>query len=156
MKKSNFNQNLHAIVVGSSTDEFIYYTLKVLSNYEVDFVVCENVYPAVGHLARNTGRNVLVIGRFGQLNREKGRFFHIAGEKGSLCCCLAEACSAQNQKAAAGTGIFFINEAAEIKGVVEKLLAKSLSCSPENNRTSFSVKKDFPVTKAELDALLGV
>jgi len=149
-------------VVGSSADEFIAHTINLLGDYGLEFVLCDDVYSAVGELAKSKSRNVLVIGRLGQLCKEQGRLFHMACENGYACCCLADADLVRKRKqifAAIETGAFIINEPAEIREVVTKLLAGGGDCSPRkkaNDKATASIKAEFLTTKAELDALLEV
>ncbi len=161
MKKSSSNQHLRTVVVGSCADEFIRYTTGLLDNYGVEPVICEDIYQAVGWLAKNDCENVFVVGRFEQLSREKGRFFEKVSENGFSCCCLAEGYTVENQKqilAAKGKGVFVINEPAEVEEVVTRLLAGGLAYSPAGGRNKASAfnRNKFVTTKAELDALLGV
>ena len=161
MEKFGSNTQLQAIIVGSSSDGFVRYAADLLTDYEVDFVRCEDVYSAVSELAANRNGNVLVIGRFEQLSREGGRFFQKVSENGLACCCLAEWNFARKRKqilAAIETGAFIINEPAEIAEVVTKLLGSSSISLPEkkeNNKASAFIKDEFLTTKAEIDALLG-
>ena len=162
MAKAGSNLPLQVIVVGSSADEFVRHTMDLLGDYGLEFVLRDDVYSAVGELAKSESRNVLVIGRLGQLSREQGRLFHMARENGYTCCCLADADLVRKRKqifAAIETGAFVINEPAKIREVVTKLLAGSGNCSPgkkANDRATIPIKAEFLTTKAELDALLGV
>jgi hypothetical protein len=160
--KADSNLPLQVIVVGSSADEFISHTMRVLGNHSVEFVLCDDVYSAVGELARSESRNTLVIGRLGQLSREQGRLFHMACENGYTCCCLADADLVRKRKqilTAIETGAFVINEPAEIGQVVTKLLAGGADCSlgkKAKDQATACIRTEFLTTKAELDALLGV
>lgn len=86
----------------------------------------------------------------------------MACEKGYTCCCLADVDLVRKRKqilTAIETGAFIINEPAEIREVVTKLLAGRRDCPPRkktNDRATASIKAEFLTTKAELDALLGV
>ncbi len=166
MGKFDSSCRLQAIVVGSSADEFVRDTMSLLGDYKIEFVLCEDVYSAVGRLAKNNSDgNVLVIGRIEQLSREKGRFFHIAGENRVSCCCLVDGNLVWKRRypgvpglAATETGAFIINEPVEIEKVIAGLLAGGLTSSSnkfENNKAPAFIKDEFLATKAELDALLG-
>jgi hypothetical protein len=169
MKKSNMgNSNttvqMRAIVVGSSTDDFVRCTAEVLEDYGVKFICCNDVYSAVVELAKNTDGNVLVIGRLEKLGREHGRFFHLAGSKGIFCCCLADRNLVQMQRhlgppasAAKQAAVFVTDEPAQIEKEITKLLANNLAASicKKENRLSDLIKDEFLTTQAELDALLG-
>ena len=161
MEKFGSGRQLYAIVVGKSDGEFVGYAMGLLGDYDIEFVLCEDIYAAVGRLAKSTGGNVLVIGRFGQLNREKGRFFQKVSKRGLTCCCLAEAGSGREQKqvlSATKTGAFVINEPVQLEEVVTKLLTDS-SVSSSGKKRSGKVsafdKNEFLTTRAEMDALLG-
>jgi hypothetical protein len=160
--KAGSNLPLQVIVVGSSADQFVRHTTNLLGDCGLEFILCDDVYSAVGELAKSESRNVLVIGRLGQLSKEQGRLFHMACENGYACCCLADADLVRKQKqilTAIETGAFIIHEPAEIREVVTKLLAGSGDCSPGNkgnDKATATIKAEFLTTKAELDALLGV
>ncbi|GAF78471.1 unnamed protein product, partial [marine sediment metagenome] len=128
MGKFSPDMQLYAIVVGSSADEFVCYTMNLLGDYGLKFILCDDIYRAVGELAKNRNGNVLVIGRVEQLSREHGRFFQKVSENGFSCCCLADAGSAHKRKqilAVIETGAFVVNEPAEIGEVVTKLLDRA-------------------------------
>lgn len=154
---------LRVIVVGSSTDDFVRYTVSLLEECEVDFVLCDDVYSAVGELAKSITGNVLAIGRLGQLSREKGRFLQMAIDKGIWCCCFVDESLAQT-RGYFGPGltpreaaVFVISEPAQIRHVISKLLAEgytSFLCKKENKVQEF-IRDEFLTTQAELDVLLG-
>lgn len=162
VSKGDFNLLWQVIVVGDLADELVHHTTDLLDKYGVEYALCDEVYSAIGELAKSKGPNVLVVGRFGQLSKEQGRFFHIANEKGYRCCCLVDKELVRNQKqilTALESGAFIINKPAEIEEVVVKLLAgnrdypskKNVNCKAPN-----FIKEEFLTTKAELDALLEV
>jgi len=152
------NLQLQVIVVGSSTDELVHRTMNSLGDHGVEYILCDDVYSAVGELAKNESGNVLVIGRLGQLSREQGRFFQMACENGYNCCCIADRELVRKRKqilTAIEAGAFVINEPAEIGEIVTKL---SQDSTPEKNRYDKApkfIKNEFVTTKAELNALLG-
>lgn len=161
----NFSSNvqLRAIVVGSSTDDFVQYTANLLEDYDIEFAHCGDVYSAVGELAKSISGNVLAIGRLEQLSREQGRFFHIASDKGIWCCCLVDGSLIKRHRylgpelTANQAAVSVINEPAQIEQVITRLLADNLASSPckKENKSSDFIKDEFLTTKAELDALLG-
>lgn len=161
MEKFGSSTQLYAMVVGSSADEFVRHTMNLLGDCGVEFVLCEDVYLAVGELAKNTLGKTIVIGRLEQLSREQGRFFQKVSENG-FCCCLADTNSARKRKqilAAMEAGAFVINEPAEIGEVITRFVAGGLASSSEkkgNNGASAFIKDEFLTTKAERDALLEV
>jgi len=163
MRKFDSNTQPQAIIVGNHSDKFVRHTTNVLDEHEVEFVLCKDIYSAVGWLTRNNyDGEVFVIGRLEQLSSEQGKFFQKANEKGVSCCCFADANSARRYKhilAATKTGVFIINEPAEVQGVISKLLANNSGSSPEgkvDNKSSRFMRNEFLTTKAELDALFGV
>ncbi|MCK4752551.1 MAG: hypothetical protein KAS75_03830 [Planctomycetes bacterium] len=154
MKKTNSNQCLHAIVVGSSGDEFIRHTLNLLSSYDIEHVLFEDIYRAFSWLLRDGQEDVLVVGRVERLNKEEGRFLQKVSDRGFSCCCFADKYLAQKQgqvSAAQEKGAFVINEPAEVEDIIKKLLAGS-----RDSKASTFNKDEFLTTKAELDALLGI
>lgn len=165
MKEFGFNTQLRAVIVGSTADEFVRQMKKLLGDYEVNSVLCEDIYSAVGVLAKSRNENVLVVGRFEQLGKEQGRFFHIASENGCICCCLVKPNSAQGRNpsqaelAALATGTFIVNEPAKVEEVLSNLLAGGsgqLLNKKENGSGSILIRDEFLTTEAERDALLGI
>jgi len=160
--KANSNLPLLVILVGGLADEFIRQAKNILERLSVEFVLCDNVYSAVGDLAKRESPNTLIVGRIGLLGKEQGRFFHIAGVKGYRCCCLADRGLVGRQKLilkAIESGAYLIEKSADIEEVLMKLLAGDKVCSSgekENRRASGFLKDEFLTTKAELDALLEV
>jgi hypothetical protein len=151
--------HLQAVVVGDSDDEFVIYAATLLKGEGITFSCCDDVYLTVAELAKNANENVLIISRLSELSKEQGRFFHIAGEKGCHCCCLAEVNSTCRQQfpVVVETGASIINRPAELKEVVAELLANGWICSTEKKQkkgASAFNKNDFLTTKAELEALL--
>ena len=162
MSKGDSNLPLLVILVGGLADGFVRQAKNILERLGVEFVLCDNVYSAVGDLAKIESRNVLIIGRVGLLSKEQGRFFHIARVKGYRCCCLADRDLVGRQKLilkAIESGAYLIDKPAEIEEVLMKLLAGGkirFSGEKENRRASGFLKDEFRTTKAELDALLEV
>ena len=162
MAKGNSNLPLLVIVVGGLADEFVRQVKNILERLSVEFVQCDNVYSAVGDLAKIENQNVLIVGRIGLLSIEQGRFFHIVRVKGYRCCCLVDRDLVGRQKLilkAIESGAYMIDKPAEIEEVLMKLLADGKVCSSgekENRRASGFLKDEFLTTKAELDALLEV
>ena len=151
------NRMIKQIVVGSLENSFVRYSMDLLGSYEVDFVLCSDVYWAVAELAKNRRKNVLVIGRYEQLNRQSGRFFEIVPKYQSGCCCFAELPLASEQMSVlASTGAVVVNDTDDIEKVVSKLLAedKEQLDTKKKNGSSFD-KNKFRTTQAERDALLG-
>jgi hypothetical protein len=162
VSKGDSDLSLLVILIGALEDEFVRHTMNLLERLGVEFVLFDNVYSAVGDLAKRESRNVLIIGRIGLLSEEQGRFFHIARAKGYRCCCLADRDLVGRQKLilqAIESGAYLIEKPAEIEEVLMKVLAGGKVCSSgekENRRASGFLKDEFRTTKAELDALLEV
>ena len=162
VSKGDSNLSLLVILVGALEDEFVRQMMNLLERLGVEFVLCDNVYSAVGDLAKRESRDVLIIGRIGLLSKEQGRLFHIARVKGYRCCCLVDRDLVCRQKLilkAIESGAYLIEKPAEIEEVLMKFLADIKVCSSgekENRRASGFRKDEFRTTKAELDALLEV
>ena len=162
MSKGVSNLPLLVILVGALEDKFVRQTINLLDRLSVEFVLCDNVYSAVGDLAKRESPNVLIIGRIGLLSKEQGRFFHIARVKGYGCCCLVGRDLVSRQKLilkAIESGAYLIDKLAEIEEVLVKCRAGDdirYSGEKENRRASGFRKDEFRTTKAELDALLEV
>jgi len=145
------------IIVGKSSDTFIRYASKVMTDCEVDFVRCDDVYSAVGALAGRAGRRTMVVGRLEVLGREDGRFLEKVSERGLVCCCPA---NGQAQKAmAAGTGaqIHVIREPQQLAELIVGRAESDSSMRPTNGRGSSAefMREEFLTTRAEMEALLG-
>ena len=154
MKDTDSSQQLQAIVIGNSTDEFVRYAIDLLNNYSIEYSQCEDIYSAVGRLAKDSQNNVLVIGCCEQLSREQGQFFRKANENGWLCCCLANRNLTHRQAPTAEqTAVLVIEEACEIKGILEKALTNNVKKGQK--LSAEFIKDEFLTTRAELDALLG-
>jgi hypothetical protein len=162
VSKGDSNLPLLVILVGGLKDEFVRQTKNILERLAIEFVLCDNIYSAVGDLAKRESRNVLIIGRIGLLNKEQGRFFHISRVKGYRCCCIVDRDLVRKRKLILDvieSGAYLIDKPAEIEEVLMKLLTGGkirLSGERENRRASDFLKDEFLTTKAELEALLEV
>jgi hypothetical protein len=162
VSKGDSNLSLLVVLIGGLADDFVSQTVNLLDRLGVEFVLFDNVYSAVGDLAKRESRDVLIIGRIGRLSKEQGRFFHIARVKGYRCCCIVGRDLVRKRKLilkAIESGAYLIDKPAEIEGVLMKFLAGGkmrLSGEKENRRASGFLKDEFLTTKAELDALLEV
>jgi len=161
MKEFGSNNPANAIIVGDSADEFVRYTTNLLGGYGIEFVHCEDVYSAVVKSASGKRENTLVVGRFEELSREQGRFFHKASERGFVCCCLANGDFIRRRKqilAAVRTGAFIVNEPSEVESVVTDILSGEPACSSGKRKEKRSAlnREEFLPTEAELEALLEV
>jgi hypothetical protein len=60
--KGNSNLPLLVILVGGLADEFVRQAKDILERLGVEFVLCDNIYSAVGDLAKRESPNTLIIG----------------------------------------------------------------------------------------------
>ena len=162
MAKGNSNLPLLVMLVGGLADGFVRQAKIMLERLGVEFVLCDNVYLAIGGLAKIESRNVLIIGRVELLSKEQGRFFHIARVKGYRICCFVDRDLLRRQKLilkAIESGAYVINKPAEIEEILMTLQQDGKDCSSgekENRRASGFLKDEFLTTKAERDALFEV
>ena len=153
MNTRNFNQGVHIIIIGSSTDVFINHVEKLAYDYQIDYTLCGDIYLAAGQLSKNNLRKNLVIGRFENLKKEEGWFFQVSGEGKIFCCCLIDLNSAVNHRRLASVkddGVFIINYEEEVEAVMAKVLASNIKAES----TRF-IREQFSVTSEEIDALLA-
>ncbi len=159
MIQKDSGTHLQTIVIGDSADVFVRCAVEILSSYEVDYVLCSDVYAAAGRLGKTTRANVLVAGRIEQLSREGGWIFKKANGGGFSCCCLVDLNLTGRRKQIASAkkaGTFVINDPDEIEMVVVKLLTDNSALSPAGGvNSSVFLKERFFATKEEMDALLG-
>lgn len=161
MDNIDFNRCLYAIVVGSSSDDFAAYATRVLGEYDIDYVRCDDVYSAAAQLAKCKHGNILVTGQLGRLIKEQGRLVEKISEKGMVCCCLEQNCQAKSRQIeqVKKTGAFVIKKAVQLEEVITKLLERDPAFSSEkkiiSKATAFN-GNEFACTKAEINALLEV
>ncbi len=161
VKKSNSKQRFDAIAVGAASDDFVQYTMDLLDESGVDFILCGDVYSAVVTLAKsNEVGNILIIGRLEQLSREEGHLFQKLRESSLVCCCFAGGNLVHRQKqilTAMEAGAFVIEDPGRMRELIAKFsagdLAYPLSEIKDKNLSTFD--DEFTVTEAEMDALLG-
>jgi len=125
---------LQAVVVGGSSDELVRGVMGLAGGYGIESVRCDDVYSAVGRVAKRTGARGVVIGRLGELAREDGRFFEIARRNGFACCCLVEKDSAERPReirAAMEAGASIVTGAAEIEELLMNLSGGGGAHTPE-------------------------
>ncbi len=161
---------LQMIAVGSSSDEFVRVVLNLSGRYDLDTVLCEDVYSGVCKLGEALGG--VVVGRQEELGREDGRFFDIARMYGFTCCCFVDKGVAGRQRElvkAMERGVVVVTELREIDELLMDLANRSgvhksrvrgdgrrgPTDRPASGRTSGFSKDEFLMTKAEMDALLG-
>jgi hypothetical protein len=144
------------LLIGNPSDKFLTDTADLLKKYSLGSAHCDNVYSAVGWLARRDYPAVLVFGRFEQLCVERGRFFEIASEKTISCCCFSQPGWAPSSMAGRGN-LTVITQFSEIENVIANFLAKaSASLLKVKAPEGFSkfIKDEFLITRQERDALL--
>lgn len=157
MAEGSGNLQLQAIVVGSAADRFVRDVMRLLDNYGIEFVRCDDVYSAVGESARRENGSTLLVGRLGQLSGEGGRFFRMARESGHTCCCLADGAGRRRHQgvlAAMRMGTRVISDPAGIEAVIDELLAADRSCSADREGEREYLRGELRITEAEMDALL--
>ena len=76
------------VLVGARQSEFVQAMMRLAGEYELEAVVCDDLWMAVAETARAEGRRVLVAGRLETLAGEGGRFLEIAAARGVRCCCI--------------------------------------------------------------------
>jgi len=157
VKNRESGQQVHVIIIDSSADEFVRRTLKLVSDCEIDYELCPDIYSAAAQLVTNHKRNIFIIGRFEALNKEAGWIFRKADEGDVCCCCLA--CSAASRRKAAafkGAGIFVVSELEDVEAEVMKVLQTGFAFAPRIGKRSSVVfnREQFAASRAEIDALL--
>ncbi len=151
---------LQAVLVGKESDEFIRYVRSVLEDFEVRHLVCEDVYTAVGRLAKLEGADVLVVGRFEDLSKKGGRFFEMARQRRYICCCYVEGERIFRGKGvfeAAQAGALILQKPSQAEQVISKLLARAVGSSIEKEageNVSGLIADEFRLSEGELEALL--
>jgi len=139
-----------SLVVGSPSDRLVRSIAGVLGKCGVRFGFCDDVYSAIGELAGMQGDNILVIGRLGQLSREKGQFLRIVSERGIACCCLADGDLVRRRRLvldALDSGAFVVSEPAEVEEVLTELLTEETSCpAPKERQTRRPATTDREAT----------
>jgi len=166
----DLGSQVQVIAVGSSTDEFVRAVLNLSGRYELDSILCEDVYSGVCKLGEGGGG--VVVGRHEKLAREDGRFFDVARKYGFTCCCLVDKNVAGRQRELVKTmerGVLVVTELGEIDELLMDLANRNGAHKsgargdgrrgpvdrPATGRTSGFSKDEFLMTKAEMDALLG-
>ena len=164
------SSQLQAIVVGSSSDEFVRDVLNLPEGYDIEITRCEDVYSSVCKLGEAIGG--VVVGRHEELGREDGRFFDIARMYGFTCCCFVDKNLVSRQRElvkAMERGVLVVTELGEIDEMLMELSSSSAPYKPRGRRdagrgpvgrsvtggASGLLKDEFLMTKAETDALLG-
>jgi len=161
MKKFGSNQDFRILLIARCNDRFIEQLAAFLSEYEVDFTVCDNIYSAIARLWGEKAGKTLVIGRLEELCAEKGRFFEKIGQMGFSCCCLADTNARQNTgwiEAAAGEGAFVVENTEQIFEAVRRYLESQVGVIQIKRKEKSALAlltEEFVTTQAELDALLG-
>jgi len=117
---------LQVIAVGSSSDEFVREVLNLSGGYDLDTVLCEDVYSGVCKLGEALGG--VVVGRHEELAREDGRFFDVARKYGFTCCCFVDKNVAGRQRElleAMERGVLVVTELGKIDELLMELSDKN-------------------------------
>ncbi|MBN2139163.1 MAG: hypothetical protein JW720_15260 [Sedimentisphaerales bacterium] len=164
-----------AIIIGDLPAEVAVSVVNILDGFGIESVRCEEVYSAVCRLRE--GGSGIVFGRLGELCREEGQFFEIAGRCGYFCCCYLDDRVASRQRevvSAMERGAFVFTEPSEVRELLgklkgqsgsggrrktEKVIGKILgddgSAYRGKGRSGGFLRDEFRMTKAETDALFG-
>ena len=170
MSPQALKQDLCVIVVAGRSDGFGWEITFLLDRMGASYVVCEDLYAAVGRLAvANQLRPVVVVAGMEELSREGMRFFDICRRRGGVrCCCLTRNNSMYSRRqiaAALKTGACIAADVAELETALEEILASSMDRGAENRRVKADteplatpkslIEGAGRLSQAELDALLG-
>ncbi len=164
MVKEHSSLGSCVVVVGDPGGVLVETTRRLAREGELDTVVCDDVYSAVGHLVQLAGRRVLVMATLGTLAREDGAFFHIAARHAVCCGCLVDPGLATVQKdlhAALEAGVTILSDLEGIRGLFQKWLALPSDAGPgavptarRAQRVEEQLYEESRATEAELSALL--
>lgn len=145
------------VVVGDSCGEFARAMIRLAREYQVEAVLCDDVYSAVVATARASGRRTLVVGPMRELAREDSRFFQIAEMNSLRCCCLMEKgplAGSSGMLRAMRAGAAIVGDVREIKAIFKDWLAHG-GHRPVRKGLCDLADDDLRATEAELSALLG-
>lgn len=145
------------IVVGDPCSEFVRTMVRLAREYQVEAVLCEDVYSAVAAIARAAGRSALVVGPIRELAKEDNRFFQIAEANSLRCCCLVEKgpiLESSGMLTAMRTGAAIVSEAREVRAILKEWLATGGHRAVRRSLYDLA-EEDLRATEAELTALLG-
>jgi hypothetical protein len=145
------------VVVGDPCSEFVRTMVRLAREYQVEAVLCDDVYSAVVATARAGGRTTLVVGSIRELAREDNRFFQLAEANSLRCCCLMEkgaVLESAGMLNAVRTGAAIVSEAREVRAVLKEWLATGGHRAVRKSLYDLA-EEDLRATEAELAALLG-
>jgi hypothetical protein len=155
MVEGDLGHPLVIIAVAAGQDVLTVDLSRLADEYEVDMIRCEDVYAAVAELALCRDRRALIVGRLGELAKEKRRIFGIAARHGARCCALLDPVTPVQRSAilaAMRAGVSVVETAVEIRGVLAVWLAgKENRCAGPN----VCFDEEYRATEDELNALLG-
>jgi hypothetical protein len=157
VENNNIGLPVRVMVVGELADEFVNQVAEMLDGRGVECVVCEDVYSAVGTLAKTKDGGFLVVGRLCELKKEQGRFFHIAGQRGCRYCFVVDGelvHEGEELMAAVQAGAFIAKGPTQVQDVVNKLLISDVSRQVMQDGTLDFIKDGCTVTEAEMKELL--
>ncbi|MGE5295037.1 MAG: hypothetical protein ACM3VT_09425 [Solirubrobacterales bacterium] len=145
------------VVVGDPCSEFVRTMVRLAREYQVEAVLCDDVYSAVAAAARAAGRSALVVGPMRELAREDNRFFQIAEANSLRCCCLLEKgplADSVGMVTAVRAGAAMVGDARDVRAVLKDWLATDGHRAVRKSLYDLA-EEDLRATEAELNALLG-
>lgn len=145
--------NAAMIVVGGRRDAFVLDAMRLAREYEAKSVQCHDVYSAVAELAK-AGGCVAVVGVFGEMAREHGRFFRLVHRAGVPCYCLLDEDDVGERDKivnAVRLGVHLVGDIEPVRDLLEASLAVGRRVS---SRDDGFPREDDRATEAELEALL--
>ncbi len=157
MVEGDLARHPYVIVVGDARDDLVAQTLRLAGEYEVDVTRCDDIYAAVAELAAPGHGGVLLVGRFRELARQRGRLFALAARHRARSCCLLESDASARQGdilSAVRAGIVLVGCVEEIEPILEDWLACNGGRQSGPGRRGLT-DDEFRATEAELNALLG-
>jgi hypothetical protein len=164
------NHNLFVIIAAGQRCSLLPGVAELVERMGVEYVVCQDVYDAVGELATaEADRAVVVVGGFEELSREGMRLFEICRlRKQTRCCCIF----GNGREMASGrfftairAGVFLARGLDEFGRMVEQLAANEREVADLSKmlkkggngpaKSNVSMKQGGVLSRAEIEALLG-
>ena len=161
MKRTGLNQRFFALVIGAESDMFIRNCLRMLDTFGIESMYCTDIYSALAKILKAKERDIIAIATSSTFNTDHGRFFNIASKYNCICICLEDTGSAKRYMqslASINTEAFIVNQADEIKDIVEAVVKGDVKFGTGAGKAAGSssfVEEEFLTTTAEIDALLG-
>lgn len=145
------------VVVGDPCSEFVRTMVRLAREYQVEAVLCDDVYSAVAATARAGGRTMFVVGPIRELAKEDHRFFQLAEANSLRCCCLLEKGPVRESAGmlnAVRTGAAIVGETREVRSILKEWLTTGGHRAVRKSLYDLA-EEDLRATEAELAALLG-